>query len=95
MDLALNGIDVLNKKQYRTLVEKLHLGNTAWVIHSLYIVIEALKKKRKFITGFKYIVSHGGDTDTNCAIFGAIFGAQKNVYDQLDPEKFIGNLLSQ
>ncbi len=93
LDLALNGLEVLSKESYKTLVIKLHNGNTAWVIHTLYIIIEALKKKRKFITGFKFIVSNGGDTDTNCAIFGAIFGTKKNISTEIDIEDFIGGML--
>jgi len=31
-----------------------------------------IKKDCSFIDGFKYIGSLGGDTDTNCAIYGAI-----------------------
>jgi ADP-ribosylglycohydrolase len=46
------------------------------------------KSKRKFLTGFKYIVSTGGDTDTNCAIFGAIFGYKKDITQELDIDKF-------
>ena len=89
LDLALNGLNVLQKDEYKNLLSNIHFGDTAWVMHTLYIVIEALKHKRKFLTGFKYIVSKGGDTDTNCAIFGAIFGAKKDINDELDIKEFI------
>jgi len=68
LDLAINGTDILQKSDYKDILKKLKYGDTAWVIHSLYIVIEALKKDCSFIDGFKYIVSVGGDTDTNCAM---------------------------
>ena len=72
LDLALHGVKILNKEHYKPIIKKLHHGYSAWVIHSLYIVIEALKLKLSFLDGFKSIVSQGGDTDTNCAIYGAI-----------------------
>lgn len=89
LDLAINGIKVIDKSSYREFIAKLHYGYTAWVIHSLYIVIEALKKDLSFIDGFKYIVSLGGDTDTNCAIYGAIKGHQENIRESLDLFDFL------
>jgi len=93
LDLAVNGTKALAKKQYKNLLHKITFGNTAWVLHSLAIIIEALLKKKKFLTGFKYIVASGGDTDTNCAIFGAIFGYTKDITQELDMDKFVGDLL--
>jgi ADP-ribosylglycohydrolase len=93
LDLAINGTKALVKRQYKNLLDKITFGNTAWVLHSLAIVIETLLKKKKFLTGFKYIVSSGGDTDTNCAIFGAIFGCTKDITQELDMDKFVGDLL--
>jgi len=72
LDLAINGLNALEKNEYKDILSQLKYGNTAWVIYSLHIVIETLKKDYSFIDGFKYIVSLGGDTDTNCAIYGAI-----------------------
>ena len=89
LDLALNGLDALEKKEYSALLQMLHYGDDAWVIYTLYIVIEALKKKRKFLTAFKYIVSQGGDTDTNCAIFGAIRGAHADITQELKISLFV------
>ena len=89
LDLAINSLSVLEKLEYKPLLLKLHYGYTAWVIHSLYIVIETLKKKANFLNGFKYIVSQGGDTDTNCAIYGAILGANKDITKELDLSLFI------
>ena len=37
----------------------------------------------------KYIVSHGGDTDTNYAIFGAIKGYNRDIRKSLDIEDFL------
>ena len=89
LDLALNGIMVLKKEEYKKLLSSLKHGYSAWVIHTLYIVIEALKSKRKFLTAFKYIVSQGGDTDTNCAIFGAIYGYKNDISSELKVKEFI------
>jgi ADP-ribosylglycohydrolase len=89
LDLAINGLKVLEKKEYKPLIERLQEGSDAWVINTLDIVIKALKSKRKFLTAFKYIVSKGGDTDTNCAIFGAIYGYRNDISDELDVKEFI------
>ena len=79
LDLAINGIDILDKSIYKDILSEIHLGDTAWVINSLYIVIEALKRDFTFLEGFKYIVAAGGDTDTNCAIYGAIKGYKEDI----------------
>ena len=89
LDLAVNGVGVLKKDDYKKLLSSLKHGYSAWVIHTLYIVIEALKAKRKFLTAFKYIVSQGGDTDTNCAIFGAIYGYKNDISSELDVKEFV------
>jgi ADP-ribosylglycohydrolase len=89
LDLAVNGLKVLKKDNYKSIVDRLKFGQTSWVIYTLYIVIEALKHKRKFLTGFKYITSMGGDTDTNCAIYGTILGYNKDICDELDIDEFV------
>ena len=89
LDLALNGIEVLTKEEYKDLVLKLKEGNTAWVIHSIHIVIEALKKDLNYLKGFKFITSQGGDTDTNCAIFAAIRSYKHDIEDEIDIKDFI------
>ena len=90
LDLAVNGLKVLDKEEYKAILKQLHFGQSAWVIYTLYIVIDALKHKRKFLTGFKYIVSKGGDTDTNCAIYGAILGYNNDITKELDIKDFLG-----
>lgn len=96
LDLAVNGIEVLDYLIYKDILSKLKYGDTAWVIHSLYIVIETLKRDFNFIDGFKYIVSQGGDTDTNCAIYGAIKGYQEDMNDSLNVLDFLTtNILHQ
>ena len=57
-------------------VTKIKYGKTAWIYYTAFIVIEALNKDfERIIDGFRYITALGGDTDTNCAIYGAIRGA--------------------
>jgi len=89
LDLALSGVKVLEKKEYEDILKRVNEGSDAWVLNTFHVVIEALKTKRRFLTGFKYITSKGGDTDTNCAIFGAILGARKEISKELDIEKFV------
>ena len=89
LDLAINGIAVLDKAIYKSIVLKLHQGRTAWIIHSLYRVIEALKKDVSFLDAFRYIVSFGGDTDTNCAIYGGIKGYKNNIENELFLKDFL------
>jgi ADP-ribosylglycohydrolase len=89
LDVAVNGLEVLNKQEYSDIISKMHYGSDAWVIHTLYIIIQTLKKDLSFLDGFKYIVSKGGDTDTNCAIYGAIKSAKEDIKDSLDIYKFL------
>lgn len=89
LDISINGIITLEKTIYKNLLSKLCLGDTAWVIHSLYIVIETLKMDLSFVEGFKYIVSNGGDTDTNCAIYGAIRGSNENIDNCVTISEFL------
>lgn len=89
LDLAINGIDILDKSEYIDILLQLKYGDTAWVIYSLFIVIETLKKGFTFLEGFKYIVSLGGDTDTNCAIYGAIKGFREDIDKSLNISDFL------
>ncbi len=89
LDITINSIEILKKPIYIDTLSKLKIGDTAWVIHTLYLVTEALKKNLSFVEGFKYIVSYGGDTDTNCAIYGAIRGCNEDIEDEVN----IGNFL--
>jgi len=89
LDLAINGVSILDKPIYKNILSNIHLGDTAWVIHSLYIVIKALKNNFSFLEGFKYIVSVGGDTDTNCAIYGAIRGSNEDIRDSINILDFL------
>jgi len=89
LDLAVNGLRVLSKPEYKDILSILKYGNTAWVVYSLYIVIQTLKKELSFIDGFKYIVSLGGDTDTNCAVYGAIKGCHEDIRESLNIYDFL------
>ena len=93
LDLAINGLQSLEKNEYKKLLSQLKYGNTAWIIYSLYIVVKTLKKDCSFIDGFKYIVSLGGDTDTNCAIYGAIKGCKENISDSLNINDFLNTVM--
>jgi len=93
LDLAINGIKQLEKPIYKPLVLKFHRGYSAWIIHTLHIVTQTLIKKHDLLSGFKYIVSHGGDTDTNCAIFGAVYGYTKEIQKEISIKDFLGDLV--
>ena len=96
LDISIYGIEALKKPIYKNILSKLRLGDTAWVIHSLYIVIETLKMNVSFLDAFKYIVSHGGDTDTNCAIYGAIKGSNEKINEIVNISDFLTtNIIQQ
>jgi ADP-ribosylglycohydrolase len=88
LDIAINGLDALNKNTYHQILSELKQGYSAWVIHTLYDVLDVLKMNLHILDGFKELVSRGGDTDTNCAIYGAIRGytnkLELNLNDFLD-----------
>lgn len=52
-------------------------GNSGWVMNTARIVYETvLQKEMNLLESFWYIIQQGGDTDTACAIYGAIQGYQ-------------------
>ena len=89
LDIAVNGLESMKKQEYSNLLSRLYFGQSAWVIHTLFIVLETLKQECNFLDGFKYIVSQGGDTDTNCAIYGAIRGYKHIILNELDIHTFL------
>ncbi|MDF1878417.1 ADP-ribosylglycohydrolase family protein [Sulfurimonas sp. SAG-AH-194-C20] len=89
LDLALHGISVLEKVIHKDILAKVMLGSTAWVLNTLYIVIQTLKKEFDYLDGFKYIVAAGGDTDTNCAIYAAIKSYKNDINKSIDIEEFL------
>ncbi len=74
LDIAVNGLEVLHKDEYTNILSQLKSGYSAWVIYSLNDVLDVLRMDVGLLDGFKELVSRGGDTDTNCAIYGAIRG---------------------
>jgi len=88
LDIAVNGMSILEKPEYQALLSTLRQGHSAWVIYTLYDVLEVLKMDLSILDGFKELVSRGGDTDTSCAIYGAIRGYREefelNLDDYLD-----------
>ena len=84
LDIACNGIDVLEKSEYQSLLSNLQKGHTAWLIHTLYDVIDVLNMDIGLLDGFKELVSRGGDTDTNCAIYGSIRGYREDIDLNID-----------
>ena len=84
LDVALNGLSVLEKEEYADIINKLKPGHSAWVIYTVYDVLDVLKMDLNILEGFKELVSKGGDTDTNCAIYGAIRGYRNELEVDLD-----------
>ena len=77
-------MSVLEKPEYQALLSTLRQGHSAWVIYTLHDVLEVLKMDLSILDGFKELVSRGGDTDTNCAIYGAIRGYREELELNLD-----------
>lgn len=84
LDIAVNGLDVLTKEEYIDILSKLCSGHSAWVIYTVNAVLDVLKMNLSVLEGFKELVSRGGDTDTNCAIYGAIRGYREKLEINLD-----------
>jgi ADP-ribosylglycohydrolase len=90
---AINKKDVVIEHYLDTLEEAFEIEptNTAWVINTLNIILDTWKDRRElgFLNGFKKIVSMGGDTDTNCAVYGAMFGFSVDIRDEIDIEQWL------
>ncbi len=52
IDMAVNGLGVLDKPEYQSFLASLHPGYSAWVIHTLYAVIDVLKMGLPVKEGF-------------------------------------------
>lgn len=50
--------------------------NKGWVLHSLYCAIWAICNFERYSDAIDFVINLGGDTDTNAAITGALFGAK-------------------
>jgi len=74
LDLSIHGLKTLKDAKHSFIVAQLKPGHTAWIVHTLHHVIEVLKMNIGMLDAFKELVSRGGDTDTNCAIYAAIKG---------------------
>ncbi len=84
LDVAVNGLSALDKEEYIYILSKLKKGSSAWVIYTVYDVLDVLKMDLTILEGFKELVSRGGDTDTNCAIYGAMRGYIEKLELNLD-----------
>ena len=84
LDVAVNGLKVLEKEAYTEILARLQKGSSAWVIYTVYDVLDVLKMDLSILEGFKELVSRGGDTDTNCAIYGAMRGYKEILELDLD-----------
>jgi ADP-ribosylglycohydrolase/protein-tyrosine phosphatase len=81
-------------ESYSNLIESFNAtnGNTAWVMNTARIVYKVyLLGEMPLMEGFWKIIQFGGDTDTACAIYGALRGYQNPA---LVTEDLVNNLLS-
>jgi len=84
LDVAVNSLSALDKEEYIKILTRLKKGSSAWVIYTVYDVLDVLKMDLTILEGFKELVSRGGDTDTNCAIYGSLRGYNKTLELNLD-----------
>lgn len=62
-----------------------------WILHALYCAFVALTYTGSFINLMYDLVQMGGDTDTNMAIAGAVFGARFGYNKLIQDQHFYGN----
>jgi ADP-ribosylglycohydrolase len=84
LDVAVNGLSALDKEEYIEILSTLKKGSSAWVIYTVHDVLDVLKMDLTILEGFNELVSRGGDTDTNCAIYGAMRGYNEELELNLD-----------
>lgn len=53
LDIAISGLDTLNKNEYQEIQSMLKKGHTAWVIYTLNDVLDVLKMDIDILEGFK------------------------------------------
>jgi ADP-ribosyl-[dinitrogen reductase] hydrolase len=60
--------------------------NKGWCLHAIYLSVFCLMHFETFTEAITYVINRAGDTDTNAAIVGALFGAKLG-YDKLYEEQ--------
>jgi ADP-ribosylglycohydrolase len=65
--------------------------NIGFVGYALWLTLIALKKYENYKTAILSTVSHGGDTDTNACIVGAVMAA---LYPKTIPTKWVDSVLT-
>jgi ADP-ribosyl-[dinitrogen reductase] hydrolase len=82
-DLIVNGVEPSPHTQSRIKAKVLEakkfkeseLVNSGYVIHSLQVAVWAFHNFNSFKKGMLAVANLGGDSDTNCAIYGQLAGA--------------------
>lgn len=98
----INEIDLLlgyNLKQtFKTLLDEsqnksrnISGSDKGWVLHALYCAFIACSYTGSFINLMYDLVSMGGDTDTNMAIAGAVYGSRFGYHTLMQDSYFSGN----
>jgi ADP-ribosylglycohydrolase len=57
-----------------------------WICHAYFLALQSFRLFDTLEDGLNYVIKQGGDTDTNAAITGALFGAYLG-YDKISQEK--------
>lgn len=66
--------------------------NRGFYKHGIYCAFNALKNFNNYNDAIKYIISIGGDTDTNACIAGALLGAFYGIKKMKECDEFATNL---
>lgn len=72
-------------------VSQIATKNIGFVGYSIWMLLYSLVNYNSYKTAILKVVEHGGDTDTNACIVGAVFGA---LYPTTIPEKWIDSLIN-
>ena len=65
--------------------------NKGWILHSLWVCYRALLLFQDYSTTVQWIMSLGGDTDTNCSIASALYASVQN-WDSMQTRFLVENL---
>ena len=63
-----------------------------WVLHSFYLALLSYLVFNNYRAAIDWVIKHGGDTDTNAAIAGALMGASIGYNEMMNDEPTKGNL---
>jgi ADP-ribosyl-[dinitrogen reductase] hydrolase len=85
------GLDHFNYDGQKYTVDDIAGSKAGFVGFVMWLLLKSIQSMKSYSEAMLYIMSLGGDTDTNCCIIGAVMGA---IHTNTIPTKWFGSVLN-